>query len=130
MTAGAPYGNSNAEKYNEEKAEKLFNKAIELALTKEKNGAYTYDFIGEVARDLGTYHHVFRHLVTRFPKLTSKLTDLIQTLEANCYFNSKKGKIREATAIVNLKANHNWRDRQQIDHNLSGEVDIKPKKWR
>jgi hypothetical protein len=40
---------------------------------------------------------------------------LIGNLEANCYYNTKKGLIREATGIVNLKSNHKWTDRSQTD---------------
>jgi hypothetical protein len=131
MPAGAPYGNKNAEKWTRDSARKLFNDANELALSQdEKTGAYRYDFIGEIARDLGTFHHNFTHLVKRFPELADDHRRLKQTLEANCYFNSKKGNIREATAIVNLKSNHGWRDRNQIDTSINGDVNISPKQWR
>lgn len=118
-------GNSNAEKYDRKEAERLFTKAIELSFKRDNKGVYVYDFIGEVARDLGTYHMIFHHLVTRFPDLSNRLTELKQTLEANCYYNSKKGNIKEATAIVNLKANHKWIDRQHLEHDVKGNIGFK-----
>ena len=128
-------GNKNAEKWTLTEATKLFSDSLVKALEKEKNAAgketnaYKYDFIGEVARDLNTYHHVYAHLVTQYPELKSKFTELKATLEANCYFNTKKGNIREAIGIVNLKSNHKWTDRTQIDTNVDAHVHIGRKKW-
>ena len=117
----APIGNNNAEKYSKTQAVKLFNDSIKLSLKTVENGKaqleYKYDFIGEVARDLNTYHHIYAHLVNRFPELNSMFTELKANLESNCYFNTKKGNIREATGIVNLKSNHKWTDRN--DHTSS-----------
>ena len=131
MGVGAPYGNKNAEKWSFKKAIKLFNSAIELTLILEKSfikqgdkvievDAYKYDFIGEVARELGTFHHIFEHLVKRFPSLRRLSNQLLNNLESNCYYNAKKGNIKEATGIVNLKSNHKWTDRTQTEH--SGEI--------
>jgi tryptophanase len=123
-------GNKNAEKYTKEEALKLFQDSIGLALTKiEGKEEYKYDFIGEIARDLKTYHHIYIHLIARFPELDELFTELKQTLEANCYYNAKKGHIKEATGIVNLKSNHHWTDRQQIDGNFKGDVHISRKRW-
>ena len=62
-------GNKNAEVWSLEKSTELFNKAIDLTNQKETffvNGknvqGYTYDFIGELARELNTYHHNFYQL--------------------------------------------------------------------
>lgn len=135
---GAPYGNKNAEKWTLKKAIALFKDAI--ALTNEKETivitdskgnitntveVYKYDFIGEVARDLGTFHLIFIHLEKRFPMLERLKTQLDNNIESNCYFNTKKGYIKEATGIVNLKSNWKWTDRQQLDHTSKGES-IKP----
>ena len=133
----APYGNKNAEKWNFRKAIELFRDAIELSERREdqnvydKNGElidsfkiYSFDFIGEVARELGTFHHIFDHLTKRFPSLKRLKNQLINNLESNCYYNTKKGYIKEATGIVNLKSNHKWTDRQHTDNNHSGEINI------
>lgn len=132
MGAGAPYGNKNAEKWSFRKAVKLFNEAIELSEEKEiyylKVGekaieveGYKFDFIGEIAGELGTFHNLITtHLPDRFPVLQRLKNQLINNLERNCYYNTKKGNIREAIGIVNLKSNHKWTDRTQTDH--SGEI--------
>lgn len=123
MSAGAPYGNKNAEKWSFKKAVKLFNDAINLSNEKDSEGVYKYDFIGEIARELGTFHQLItRHLPDRFPQLERLKNQLLNNLESNCYANTKKGHIREATGIVNLKSNHKWTDRTQTDH--SGSIDI------
>lgn len=134
---GAPYGNKNAEKWSFRKAVKLFHDAIALTNEKEtvnitdKKGeitnvieVYKVDFIGEVARELGTFHQIFTHLANRFPQLKRLKSQLDSNLESNCYCNTKKGHIKEATGIVNLKSNWNWSDRQVVDQNNTGEIII------
>jgi hypothetical protein len=127
-------GNKNAEKWTLENSIELFNKAIVLANNKEiivlKKGEFSYDyecyqfdFIGEVAREMKLYKSIFTEIVEKFPQLKWLHTQLVETLEANCFCNSKKGAIKEATAIVNLKANHMWKDRQETIH--SGEINSK-----
>jgi hypothetical protein len=125
---GAPYGNKNAEYWTFKKAIQLFKDAIELSeeieisYIKDNRGravevqGYKYDFIGEVARELGTFHKIFVHLVKRFPTLQRLKSQLDNNLETNCYSNTKKGNIKEATGIVNMKSNWKWQDRQNIDH--------------
>lgn len=116
MPAGAPINNKNAEQWTFEDAEELFEKAIVLSSDDE------YDFIGEIARELGTYRKIFDYLSTKFEKLKVKHDIILSNLEANCFSHSKKGVIKEATAIVNLKSNYGWTDRIQTD------IDIKPDK--
>lgn len=107
------------------KAVNLFNEAIEKTNETEtfylKQGdkaievtGYKYDFIGELARELGTFHEIFTHLAKRFPSLKRLKNQLHTNLESNCYSNTKKGIIKEATGIVNLKSNWKWTDRQEV----------------
>lgn len=106
-------GNSNAEKWSLEDATEFFNKAIELVAEYDKEkDIYKYDFVGEVARQLNSYKEVFTYLKDKYPTELKELHKrLISTLEANCFYNSKKGNINTAIGIVNLKSNHGWTDR-------------------
>ena len=118
----APYGNRNAEKWTFRKAIQLFHDAIELTNKKEtttvkqfgeptKIESYKYDFIGEISGELGTFKEIFNHLYKRFNSL-KRLNDVLHSnIERNCYYNGKKGAIKEASAIMNLKSNHKWKDR-------------------
>jgi len=122
MGAGAPIGNKNAEKWTFEKARKLFEDAIalteetdEYVLSGNKISGYKFDFIGEVAVELDVYHELFGHLVGRFPELDEMRDRMNSRIERNCYSNTKKGIIKEATGIVNLKSNWGWTDRQRVD---------------
>lgn len=127
----AKYGNRNAEKWTFKKSVKLFNDAIELSNRKEKQyikvgseavevECYVFDFIGEIAGELGTYHQLItQHLPERFKSLERLKKQLLNNLERNCYINTKKGMIKEATGIVNLKSNHKWTDR--VDNTTKGE---------
>jgi len=128
MPAGPPYGNKNAEKWNFKKSVQLFHDAIALSEIKEHSNVlktewFKFDFIGEIAGELGTFHLIFGHLVKRFPSLQRLKNQLDSNIERNCYFNTKKGIIREATGIVNLKSNWHWTDR--IDQRTKIET-IKP----
>jgi hypothetical protein len=107
--AGAPYGNKNAEKWTLEAAEELYKDALNMSMEDD------YDFIGEVARDLGTYRDIFTDLKDKFQSLKGAYNQLLTNLEANCFTHAKKGKIKEASALMNLKANYDWKDRQSIE---------------
>jgi hypothetical protein len=117
MTAGAPFGNTNAEKWTHEVADVFFETALALAETKEEAGNPMYDFIGELASDMGYHKQIFAELAEKFDDLQAKRTRLLSRIEANCFRNTKKGKIKEATGIVNLKSNYGWRDRSDITTN-------------
>ncbi len=122
--AGAPYGNKNAEKWTFKKSVRLFHDAIKLTnktkkikLSGIKQKTYVYDFIGEIAGELGTFKQIFEHLTKRFMTLKRLNNQLHTNIERNCYYNAKKGAIKEATGIINLKSNHHWTDRQHLDAN-------------
>ena len=108
----APYENKNAEQWNEEDSLILFNRAIELSDNDD------YDFIGEVARDLKVYRELFSYLSKKFKSCKHLYNIVLSNLEANCFSHAKKGIIKEATAIVNLKSNYKWTDRN--DHTSDG----------
>ena len=112
MTAGAPINNKNAEIWTIEEATTLFDNAYKLSFQDD------YDFIGEIARDLKTYREIFTYLSDKFKELKPLYNKMLSNLEANCFSHSKKGDIKEATAIVNLKSNHHWTDRN--DHTSKG----------
>jgi hypothetical protein len=111
----APKGNKNAEKWSIKEARDFLDKALELSKNTD------YDFLGEVARDLDSYRDVFDYLIKTYPDLTGKLRQVKGNLEANCFANGKKGKIKDSLAIMNLKSNYRWTDRQEIDHTTGGE---------
>ena len=115
---GAPKGNKNAEVWTLQETEDLFYKALDLSYNEQ------YDFIGEIAKELRTYIDVFDYLIEKFPHLSGLKKNIMRNCEANCFANAKKGKIKEATAIVNLKSNHKWTDRN--DHTSGGEKINKP----
>jgi len=70
-----------------------------------------YDFIGEIARDLGSYKEIFSYLVNKFESLKPYHQRLLSSIEANCFYNAKKGKIVPSLGIINLKSNYGWKDR-------------------
>lgn len=115
MSVGAPENNTNAEKWTLEQATELFQNALIKSTEKQ------YDFIGEVARDLGVYRDLFGYLSDKFSELKPLHKLILSNLEANCFSHTKKGDINTAVGIVNLKSNHKWTDRVQNDHTTQGE---------
>jgi hypothetical protein len=113
---GAPEGNKNAEIWTLKEATKFLDKATELSESMD------YDFIGEVAKKLKVNKHTFTYLVDKYPELKPLYDNILGNIESNCFSNAKKGNIKEAIAIVNLKSNYGWTDRQQT--NVTGEVMI------
>jgi hypothetical protein len=110
---GAPFNNKNAEQWTFEEAKELFDKALE------------FDFIGEISRELGTYRHIFDYLSNKFKDLETIYKSILSNIEANCFYHAKKGDIKEATAIINLKSNYGWTDRvSAVNENKN--VEIKP----
>jgi hypothetical protein len=103
----APKDNKNAEKWSLEVATEFMNKAVKLSAKDE------YDFIGEVAKDLGSYIDVFDYLGEKFKELKPLKSEIKRNCEVNCFSNGKKGEINTAMAIMNLKSNHGWTDRQE-----------------
>ena len=103
-------GNKNAEKWTLKEASEFLTEALKLSQSTE------YDFIGEIAKKLQSHKSVFTYLSTKYPELKGIVDTIIGNCESNCFCNSKKGNIKEATAIVNLKSNHGWTDRLHEDH--------------
>lgn len=116
MPAGAPKGNTNAEKWTLEEAVAFMELSIETCKIKG------FDFIGEVATELDTYRDVFTMLKRKFKECEILYKRLVQLCESNCFSHSKKGEINTAVGIVNLKSNHGWTDRVANDH--SGELKV------
>lgn len=113
--AGAPLKNTNAEKWTLEEATAFLDEAIEIS---NKKG---FDFIGEVAKEQGSYIDVYDYLVDKFNSLKSKKTIIKRNCEVNCFSSGKKGDIDKAMAIMNLKSNHGWTDRSETT--VKGKLD-------
>lgn len=110
---GAPEGNKNAEKWDFEKADKLFDDCIKTSEGED------YDFIGEVAKANKVTRHQLKNIADKFPVLHDKFETMKSNCEVNCFANGKKKKINTAMAIMNLKSNHGWTDR--IDNTTQGD---------
>lgn len=106
----APKENKNAEKWDFETSKSFMDSAIVLSEDED------YDFIGEVAKDLGYDKGVFDYIIEKFPQLKHLKSRIKNNCEVNCFRNSKKGKINTAIGIVNLKSNHGWTDRVEQTH--------------
>lgn len=105
--------NKNSEKWTLDEATKFMNEALELSNDKK------YDFVGEVAKDLNQYHHLFGYLKDKFKELTYQYNMIYANCESNCFYNGKKQNITPSLAIMNLKSNHKWTDRN--DNTSNGE---------
>ena len=109
--------NDNAEKWTIEVSQNLMMEAYNKSMEK-KGEEYVYDFIGEIARDLGHYKELFNYLVDKHPSLKKVHNAIKSNCEANCFYNGKKQNIVPSMAIMNLKSNHGWTDR--VDNTSKG----------
>lgn len=123
MPVGASIENKNAQKYSLEYAIDLFNKALDLSKRKTDYvigpnvvKGFEFHFIGEIATsdELDTYTDIFKYLKDAHPETLDLYYKLKNKLESNCFSDSKKGIIKEATAIMNLKSNYKWTDRNDL----------------
>lgn len=112
--------NNNAEVWTFDEASDFFNKALELSYSPD------YDFIGEILQDLRQDKGTLDYLIEKFPELKKIKNKILFNCETNCFRNSKKGKIREATAIVNLKSHHGWTDRTKTELTGKDGKDLEP----
>ncbi len=112
--------NKNAEKWTLEEATKFMNKAVELSNTNK------FDFIGEVAKKMGSYIDVFDYITEKFTQLEHLKTRVKRNCEVNCFSNGKNGDIIPSLAIMNLKSNHGWTDRVQQDVTIAKEQPLFP----
>lgn len=118
----APKENKNAEKWTLEQATEFLESSLKLSKLED------YDFLGEIAKALDSYIDVYDYLIDKFPQLKHYKKHIMRNCEANCFSNSKKGKINTAIGIVNLKSNHNWTDR--FDHTTKDkEIIVPPIQW-
>jgi hypothetical protein len=111
-------GNQYNEHWTLEQSTKFLDEGIEISSRKE------FDFIGEVAREQESYHHVYNYIVEKFPSLQPKLNQIKANCERNCFYNGKKGDIVPSLAIMNLKSNHGWTDR--VDQTTKGKEIVAP----
>ena len=127
-------GNLNAQKWTEERISEVFNHALSISKDKDlyavKDGTlegYKYHFLGEIASEMDLYSDIFKYLRDLNPEAEMLYNRLKTRLEANCFSDSKKGIIKEATAIMNLKSNYGWTDRVENKTELNAKVEqVKP----
>jgi hypothetical protein len=70
--------------------------------------------------------YVFLYLKNTFTECENSYKALQSRCESNCFSDTKKGIIREATGIFNLKANHKWSERTEIDMTSGGDKITQP----
>ena len=107
----APKENKNAEVWSLEESTKFLEESLQLVIEKK------HDFIGEVARDMKQYRDLYTYLIDKFKELKPLYKRIIQECETNCFSHGKTGDIVPSLAIMNLKSNHGWTDRNDTTTN-------------
>jgi len=105
----APKGNKYTEKWNEQKAKELFDKALVLA----KNGATS---LVRIAIELNTYDDVFDYLADKFEVFRPVKNMLLKIIANNLFERGLNNEVNTGMAIFGLKANHGWEDKQTVKH--------------
>lgn len=104
----APKGNSNAEKWTEEQAEKFVNSVYKYVKDNEDSL-----FIGEAVTELGYYRTLWNYLSEKFDFDTIKRVESI--LESRLVKLGLTGITNPTMTIFTLKNNYNWTDKSQLD---------------
>lgn len=125
----APKENTNAEKWTEEEAIKLFELVYEKVCEKtdymihgEKIEGYECHFIGEACDEADTTIDILKYVRNKYG-LKNLYNRIKRKCERNCFTDSKKGIIDKAMGIVNLKSNHGWTDRNDVTQKT---IEVKP----
>ena len=117
------YGNKFAEKWTEDSFSAELEKIVEKTESPE-----CYFILAAIKGVLtkGQYDY----LQDRF-KESHKVTSLIKTIQGNCEQNlvtgMLTGKIKETGSIFLLKAKYGYKDRQTIEHEVKGSINVNVK---
>jgi len=60
----------------------------------------------------------------RDEKVDSMMRDIEEMIETNLVLAVSKGQLKETFGIFTLKSKHKWIDRQQIEHDVKGSLEI------
>ena len=86
----------------------------------------------DVGIDLGTSCILVvlndKGIIKNEPAIKAIEKKIVSNCEANCFSNGKKGNITPSLAIMNLKSNHGWTDRNDITTG-GNEINIPPIQW-
>ena len=105
----APKGNKYTEKWTEQKAKELFDKALVLA----KNGATS---LIDIANELNVYSYVFDYLVSKFKVFEYIKKEILNNIANNLAKLGLTKEVDTGMAIFLLKARHGYEDKQTVKH--------------
>lgn len=101
------FGNTVAEKWTFEQSEEFFNNAYELS---KKEISLT-----DISNILNLYPNIFTYLVEKYPVFITIKENICKQIENNIVKGAMKGDYNPTITIFNLKNNHNWKDKTEID---------------
>ncbi len=122
----APKGNKYSEKWTEEKARELAEKALKAV----NDDCY---FVSAIAEECGEYRELFTYLLKKFnedDEVFHTLKRMYNKAESIIWKKAADGTIDKTVAIFALKSLHGLMEtsKQQIDHTTDGNS-INPIEW-
>lgn len=121
MTAGAPIGNKNAEKWTEKKALKLGNDLIDWLNAKDEEGEdkgniFFKEFL-VIENDL--YQEIIDYLCEKYKLFFNLIKRAKAIQETKLVKFGLADRLQTTMAIFVLKNHHDYKDRKEIDNKSS-----------
>ncbi len=95
---------------------------MEMFKKQVKDNGYYY--IGVMLRENGYSCHQWKDWKNKGGEIEKAMEDVEDLIETNLVEAVATGKIKETFGIFTLKSKHKWVDRQQVDHNVQGGLEI------
>lgn len=124
MKAGAPKGNKNNERWNKEESQKFINMVYDY-VKKHKDCCS----IEEACCELGEYEKVLNYIENKGLDIDfNPIRRSNALIKSRIIKQSLNNKYNATTAIFVLKNNHDMKDKQEVDQQITVK-DIPPLKW-
>jgi hypothetical protein len=124
MKAGAPKGNKNNERWNKEESQKFVNMVYDY-VKKNKDCCS----IEEACCELGEYEKVLNYIENKGLDIDfNPIRRSNALIKSRIIKQSLNNKYNATTAIFVLKNNHDMKDKQEVDQQVTVK-DIPPLKW-
>jgi len=110
--------NKEAEKWTLKETESFFNESLKMS---EQKDIY---FIGTIASSLKSYRQIYDYLLVKYPVFNTIKEKIDCNIENNLFLAGLTDRdISTPLAIFGLKNSHNWKDKTEVESNVTTDQD-------